>query len=77
LVSKCYLKIKFLSHRVAILVLGQRFAGLEERVVLSTLFRHFSFRSTQTIDQLHLSADAILRAHVPIQMFIERRQQYQ
>ncbi len=45
--------------------------------MLSTLFSHFSFRSTQTIDQLHLSAAAILRAHVPIQMFIERRQQYQ
>ncbi|CAF1176406.1 unnamed protein product [Adineta ricciae] len=53
--------------------IGQRFAGLEERVVLSTIFRRFSFRSTQTIDQLHLSMDAILRPHVPIQMFIERR----
>ncbi|CAF1518303.1 unnamed protein product [Adineta steineri] len=53
--------------------IGQRFAGLEERVVLSTLFRQFIFRSTQTIDQLHLSMDVILRPHVPIQMFIERR----
>ena len=54
-------------------LLGQRFAGLEERVVLSTLFRHFSFRSTQTIEQLELSFDMILRPRVPIQMFVERR----
>jgi cytochrome P450 len=59
---------------IAILILGQRFAGLEERVVLSTLFRRFSFLSTQTIDQLHLSTDAILRPRVPIQMYIEQRQ---
>jgi len=53
--------------------IGQRFAGLEERVVLSTLFRHFSFRSTQTIDELHLACDVVLRSRVPIQMFIKRR----
>jgi hypothetical protein len=55
------------------LKIGQRFAGLEERVVLSTLFRRFSIRSTQTIDELHLVAEAILRTLVPIQMIIERR----
>ena len=52
---------------------GQRFAGLEERVVFSTLFRRFTFRSTQTIDELQLTGDVILRSQVPIQMFIERR----
>ncbi|CAF4235260.1 unnamed protein product [Rotaria sp. Silwood2] len=51
----------------------QRFAGLEERVILSSIFRRFKFRSTQTIDDLHLCADAILRPRVPIQMIIERR----
>jgi cytochrome P450 len=62
---------------VTILVLGQRFAGLEEKVVLSTLFRRFSFRSTQIIDELQLSSDSILRPRTPIQMFVERRQQSQ
>jgi hypothetical protein len=52
---------------------GQRFSGLEERVVLSTLFRRFTFRSTQTIDELQLTSDIILRPRVPIQMFIEPR----
>ena len=54
-------------------VLGQRFASLEERVVLSTLFRRFSFESTQTIDQLRLSLSVILRTEVPIQMIVKRR----
>ena len=54
-------------------VLGQRFASLEERVMLSTLFRHFSFESTQTIDDLQLAAQLILRTEVPIQMKVTRR----
>ncbi len=60
-----------------VFVLGQRFAGLEERVILSTLFRRFSFRSTQTVDELQLCAEAILRPHVPIQMYIEQRKHFQ
>ena len=56
---------------ILIFILDQRFAGLEERVVLSTLFRRLSFQSTKTIDELHLSLDVILRARVPIQMFIQ------
>ena len=52
---------------------GQRFASLEEKVILSTLFRHFSFHATQTIDELHLASDSILRPHVPIKMSIRRR----
>ncbi|UJR29572.1 hypothetical protein I4U23_010789 [Adineta vaga] len=53
--------------------IGQRFAGLEERVVLSTLFRRFSFHSTQTMEDIHLSINGILRTEVPIQMIIKQR----
>jgi len=53
--------------------IGQRFAGLEERVVLSTLFRRFSFHSTQNIKELHICGLAVLRPDVPIQMVIHRR----
>jgi hypothetical protein len=53
---------------------GQRFALLEEKVILSTLFRRFSFRATQTIDELQLSFEAIMRPTVPIQLLIEQRQ---
>ncbi|CAF3843724.1 unnamed protein product [Rotaria sordida] len=52
---------------------GQRFAGLEERVVLSTLFRRFTFHSTQTIDELHIATEGILRPGVPVQMIVKRR----
>jgi hypothetical protein len=41
--------------------------------VLSTVFRRFSFRSTQTIEQIHLSPQLILRPEVPIQMVIKQR----
>jgi hypothetical protein len=55
------------------LKVGQRFAGLEERVVLSILFRRFYFRSNQKLDELHLALELILRLQVPIQMIVERR----
>ena len=53
--------------------IGQRFANLEERVVLSTLLRQFSFRSTQTIDELGPTSDVILRTESPILMFVDER----
>ena len=53
--------------------IGQRFANLEERVILATLFRRFSFRSTQKIDELRLTPEMILRTEVPIQMIVEER----
>ena len=52
---------------------GQRFAYLNERVILASLLRQFSFRSTQTIDELGLSAEVVLRTQNPIQMIIEER----
>ena len=53
--------------------LGQRFAMLEEKVILSTLFRRYSFRATQTIDELQLSFEMIMRPVVPIKLIIEHR----
>ena len=53
--------------------IGQRFANLEERVVLSTLLRRFSFRSTQTVDELGLLNLLLLRTENPILMSIEAR----
>ena len=46
---------------------------LEDKVVLSTLFRRFAFRSTQSIDELHLCLAGVLRPKVPIRMIVERR----
>ncbi|CAF4720542.1 unnamed protein product [Rotaria sp. Silwood1] len=53
--------------------IGQRFALLEEKVILSTLLRQYSLRATQTIDELQLSFEAIMRPTVPIKLFIEHR----
>jgi hypothetical protein len=61
---------------VLIVKLGQRFAGLQQKVVLSTLLRRFSFRSTQSIEQLHICAEVGLRADVPIQMIIQHRRHF-
>lgn len=56
------------------LFLGQRFALLEEKVVLSTLFRRYSLRATQSIEELQLSFEAIMRPVVPIKIIVEHRQ---
>ncbi|UJR12837.1 hypothetical protein I4U23_017011 [Adineta vaga] len=53
--------------------IGQSFALFEEKIVLSTLFRRFSFRTKQTIDDLQLSFEAIMRPAVPIQPTIKHR----
>ncbi|CAF3670167.1 unnamed protein product [Rotaria sp. Silwood1] len=53
--------------------IGQRFALLEEKVILSTLLRRYSFRATQTVAELQLSFEAIMRPTVPIKMIVEHR----
>ncbi|CAF4083424.1 unnamed protein product [Rotaria sordida] len=53
--------------------IGQRFAQLEEKVILSTLFRRYSLHTTQTIDELQISFEAIMRPAVPIKFIVEHR----
>ena len=40
---------------------GQKFAMLEEKVILSTIFRHFSVKSMQEREDLNPMAELILR----------------
>ncbi|CAM4815651.1 unnamed protein product [Rotaria magnacalcarata] len=54
--------------------IGQRFAQLEEKTILSTLLRRYTFRATQTIDELKLCFEAIIRPEVPIKLIVEHRQ---
>ena len=42
-------------------VLGQRFALLEEKVVLMNVIRHFRVRSAQAFDELHPCQELVLR----------------
>lgn len=53
--------------------IGQRFALIEEKIVLSHLFRHFSFQSTQTIEEIQIANEGILRTKVPIEMLVQKR----
>ncbi|XP_071498818.1 cytochrome P450 4C1-like [Diadema antillarum] len=55
--------------------IGQRFATMEEKVVLSNLLRRFSFRSLQTIDEAKPSVEFVTRpAEGKILMEISRRE---
>ncbi|CAF3258747.1 unnamed protein product [Rotaria socialis] len=54
--------------------IGQRFAQLEEKTILSTLLRRYTFRATQTIDELELCFEAVMRPDVPIKLIVEHRQ---
>ncbi|CAF0836423.1 unnamed protein product [Didymodactylos carnosus] len=53
--------------------IGQRFAMLEEKVFLSTLLRKFSLTTTQTIEDIRLAEEIIMRAVDPIYITLKRR----
>jgi len=42
--------------------IGQRFALLEEKIILSWILRRFTLKTRQTVDELHLSFELILRS---------------
>ncbi|CAF1109070.1 unnamed protein product [Adineta steineri] len=52
--------------------IGQRFAMLEEKVILSSILRRFKLKTSQSPDDLHLSFELILRAengaHVQLEL---------
>ncbi|XP_022689825.1 cytochrome P450 4V2-like isoform X2 [Varroa jacobsoni] len=55
--------------------IGQRFALMEEKVVLSRLLRDFSIRSLVGIDKLEISAEMVLRSRNGMPVTITRRNQ--
>ncbi|CAF3997706.1 unnamed protein product [Adineta steineri] len=52
--------------------IGQRFAMLEEKVILSSILRRFKLKTSQSPDDLHLSFELLLRsvngAHVQLEL---------
>ncbi|KAJ8015148.1 hypothetical protein DPEC_G00023140 [Dallia pectoralis] len=54
--------------------IGQRFAMMEEKVVLSSVFRHFSVRACQSREELRPMGDLILRPEKGIWITLEKRQ---
>ncbi|XP_070385216.1 cytochrome P450 4c3-like [Dermacentor albipictus] len=54
--------------------IGQRFALMEEKIVLSNLFRRFSVRSLVPRDQLQLAGELVLRNKTGIEVTLSPRQ---
>ncbi|XP_042895833.1 cytochrome P450 4V2 [Parasteatoda tepidariorum] len=53
--------------------IGQRFALMEEKVVVSNVLRHFTLESLDQRDQLPAAVELILRSPVPIRIKIRAR----
>ena len=54
--------------------IGQKFAFLEEKVVLANILRNFNLKSTQNIDELIMHPEMVLRPQMPINIcFTPRR----
>jgi len=53
--------------------IGQRFALLEQKIVLSYILRNFSIDSTQTVDELHTCSELITRPKEGIYVTIAKR----
>jgi cytochrome P450 len=49
------------ARDICYIVLGQRFALLEEKVVIATIFHHFSVKSEQSRDEIKVCAELISR----------------
>ena len=52
---------------------GQRFALMEEKVVLASIIRHFKIKSTQITENINITADAILSSTDGILVELEAR----
>ncbi|CAB3993734.1 cytochrome P450 4V2-like isoform X1 [Paramuricea clavata] len=52
---------------------GQRFAMMEEKVVLSSIIRHFNIKSTQITENIRITADSILSSTDGILVELETR----
>lgn len=53
--------------------IGQRFALLEEKAIISSIIRNFKISSTQKDDEIHLIQETILKSHEGIFIKFEKR----
>lgn len=53
--------------------IGQRFAQLEEKAILSWLLRRFRLKTNQSVEELHVSFQLILRSENPVLVQLEPR----
>ena len=55
------------------MILGQRFAMMEEKIILASILRHFDIKSTQLTDDIKKSAEIILKSTDGIMVKLEAR----
>ncbi|XP_028417566.1 cytochrome P450 4V2-like [Dendronephthya gigantea] len=53
--------------------IGQRFAMMEDKIVLASIIRHFNIKSTQSSDDIRKSAEIILKSTSGIMVELETR----
>lgn len=53
--------------------IGQKFAILEEKAIIASVFRHFSVRSVETTDQVNVLPCLILKSEHPLKIVLSRR----
>jgi len=53
--------------------IGQKFATMEEKVLVSSVLRKFNLRSSMTVDEIPLCAEVILRPKNGLRISMERR----
>lgn len=56
------------------LFVGQKFALMEEKIVVATILRHFKIFSTQTTQGIRKSPDIILNSADGVMITLERRE---
>ena len=52
---------------------GQKFAMMEEKIVLASIIRHFTIESRQLTDDLKITPEIILKSMEGIMVKLERR----
>lgn len=56
-------------------VAGQKFALMEEKVVLAYLLRNYKIKSTQTVDDINPTVSLILRPDKGLYVTLEQRKE--
>ena len=54
--------------------IGQRFALMEEKVILANILRRFEIKSLKTLDEIEQSVDLLLRPNNKISLSLKIRQ---
>jgi hypothetical protein len=57
----------------SVFILGQKFAMMEEKIVLASILRHFNIKSTQETEDIKITPEIILKPTNGIMVELETR----